>query len=219
MVGRSGIWISCLLVFAMATAESAMADGAIPCAGVVLTPSSRQTSNSETLREIQEILLKRILAVHEERGLNHALGVSLHRDHFVLDAPGMTCLEAMDLADSWIVRATTVEIGLADSAPQFRAVDLESHVELVNQEVILRLRRHAAERFQSLTHDNIGGTIVIRINGGAAIKLPIRTEQVSGLIVLDGKKVPEDSFVAGTILPIVLEVGGCGSCLGEYREK
>jgi hypothetical protein len=217
MTGRVETWVSLLALFAVAMAEPAIGNGTAPCAGVVLTPSASQAATPEALREVQGLLLERVVAAHEAEGLDDSLFVSMDRDRFVLDAPGMTCAEATKLAESRIARATTVEIGLAGAAPQFGADDLEPRVDVVDGEVRLRLRPQAREEFQSLTRDNVGGTVVVRINDAAAIELPVRAEQVSGVIVLDRSKMPEDSFVAETLLPLRLEVDGCGSCLGEYR--
>lgn len=216
MTGRVETWVSLLALFTVVVAEPAIGNGTTPCTGVVLTPSASQAATPEALREVQGLLLERVVAAHEAEGLDDSLFVSMDRDRFVLDAPGMTCAEATKLAESRIAHATTVEIGLAGAAPQFGANDLEPRVDVVDGEVRLRLRPQAREEFQSLTRDNVGGTVVVRVND-AAIELPIRAEQVSGVIVLDRSKVPEDSFVAETLLPLRLEVDGCGSCLGEYR--
>jgi hypothetical protein len=219
MIGRIEVWVSLLALPMILMAEPAEGNGTAQCAGVVLLPSASQPhpATLETLREVQGVLLERVVAAHEAEGLDNSLFVSLDRDRFVLDAPGMTCEEATSLARSRIARLTTVDIGLSGSVPRFHVDDLEPRVEVVDGEVRLRLRPEAKEKFRSLTRENVGGSVVVRINDSAAIELPIRTEQVSGVIVLDRSEVPEGSFVAETVLPLRLDVDGCGSCLGEYR--
>jgi hypothetical protein len=217
MTGRIATWVSLLALIVVVWAGAAIGNGRTPCAGVVLTPLASESPTPEVLHEVQGLLLDRIVAAHEAEGLRDSLFVSLDRDHFVLDAPGMTCAAATNWAELRIVRATTVEIGLAGATPLFGADDLESRVEVADGEVRLRFRTEARERFRTLTRESVGETIVVHINNAPAIELPVRTEQVSGVIVLDRSKVPENSFVAETILPLQLKVDGCGSCLGEYR--
>lgn len=219
MIVRVEVWTSLLALLVIVLGKPVAGSGAAPCAGVVLTPlvSDSHAATPAALRETQEILVERVDVAHEFEGMADSLFVSLDRERFVLDAPGMTCAEATSLAKSRIARATTVEIGLAGKETRFRDSDLESHIEVVDGEVRLRLRPQASEGFRALTGENIGKTVVVRINDSAPIELPVRAEQTTGVIVLDRSMVPKDAFIAETLLPLRLEVSGCGNCLGEYR--